>query len=251
MTTKFYQGPYGLLYEDEETLLAKERELNRLQVMNRLLVGMHSGKAQSRNAVHQEMTSQGGYTTSSLAETMTEQEQQVIMEKFNELKQLRAEYIASYNQRAQARKNTQKLLAKLAVDVLAFNTGLLTQLIPKFGLGPAAVMGIATTIWNQFEYLWDMDDIRPALDTHRLLGQGGISGFSDAMDSWDFLGWLENEMTRDVFIDFNPGASLAAPPTSASNLEAMDSTPSPSGAGDREQPDILRWAASIGLSSSK
>ncbi|GBR75293.1 hypothetical protein NO1_2300, partial [Candidatus Termititenax aidoneus] len=84
---KFKRGADGLIYDNDEKFIVLERELSRLQTINRMIGSLHAAKAQSRNAVHTEMTSQSGYSSSPLATALTEQEQSILMEKFNEIKQ--------------------------------------------------------------------------------------------------------------------------------------------------------------------
>ncbi|GBR75295.1 hypothetical protein NO1_2301, partial [Candidatus Termititenax aidoneus] len=115
----FRKGPDGLIYDNDEKFIVLERDLGRLQNINRLITSLHAAKAQARNAVHTEMTSQSGYTTSQLASSLTEQEQSIIMEKFNELKTLRQEYLSAYNAGLQAAANAQKLTTLVKYEATA------------------------------------------------------------------------------------------------------------------------------------
>jgi hypothetical protein len=167
----------GMIYDDDETFLLLERELAIKQGLNRLLVSLHSAKANSRNAVHMEMTSKSGYTSSSLPQAMIEQEQSIIMEKFNELKQLRQEYISAHNQRETAKANADRLTAKAIVNTVAFALGLTTTLVG--GPGPEMLMSLAGVVFNLVESsgLWDRDDKRAHLDTDRLLDSSSYADF--------------------------------------------------------------------------
>ncbi|MDR1323208.1 MAG: hypothetical protein LBK68_02100 [Candidatus Margulisbacteria bacterium] len=157
--TKFKMGADGLIYDNDEKFIILERELSRWQNINRILVSMHSTKAQSRNAVHTEMTSQSGYTTSQLATSMTELEQSIIMEKFNELKTLRQEYISSYNANLSAAANADMYDKKVRLESGAFTIGLMCAFL-EVPMDPSAAMGIAQTLFGASEALWDRDDVR-------------------------------------------------------------------------------------------
>jgi transglutaminase-like putative cysteine protease len=242
-SVKFRRGPDGLVYDDDESILLLERELTVQQGLNRLLVSMHSAKANSRNAVHTEMTSKSGYTSSSLAESMTEQEQSLIMEKFNELKQLRQEYAAAFNQKVQADNNQKKMITKFAVDTAAYAIGIATSFIPMLGFGPETCLGIANTLFNALDFMWDADDLRPHLATNMLLGPSlaapdysannpfagtGYDYYTDALfstyGSSGIVGKLKNWIDAGSVINFNSSARVGASGSSSDRGAAGESS---------------------------
>ncbi|MDR1323935.1 MAG: hypothetical protein LBK68_05805 [Candidatus Margulisbacteria bacterium] len=172
---KFKRGADGLIYDNDEKFIVLEREISRLQIINRTLGSLHAAKAQSRNAVHTEMTSQSGYTTSTLVSSLIEQEQSVIMEKFNEIKQLRQEYISAYNASLSAAANADKLTKLFQLESTAFGIGFLCSFI-EVPMDPQSAIGIVKTLFNAKESVWDRDDLRREFDMTGVVN-GSESGY--------------------------------------------------------------------------
>ncbi|GBR76736.1 hypothetical protein NO2_1234, partial [Candidatus Termititenax persephonae] len=244
---KFLSGEDGLYYEDEEQMLLIERDLSRQQIVNRSLLSLHGAKAQSRASVHQEMTGKSSYNSSNVAQTMIEQEQSIITEKFNELRQLRQEYAAAMNSKIQADINKTKLVAKAATNVAAFTLGCVTQLIPVVGIGPSTLMGIAGTIFGFAESrgVFDKDDQRPLLQTDSLLGSRVISNMELAKVGGNIL----TEMKKGSAIKLTSGSvgksgnPISGYPRSVGavrlEFEAVDTSSGQSEQESRSNPDLI------------
>ncbi|GBR76634.1 hypothetical protein NO2_1155, partial [Candidatus Termititenax persephonae] len=210
---KFLKGEDGLYYDDDERLLLFEHEINKAQVVNRMLVSLHGAKAQSRSAVHQEMTGKSSYSSTNVAQTMIEQEQSIIIEKFNELKQLRQEYTAAMNQKIQAKFNAIKMGVKMAINIAAYALGMITVGIPVVGVGPSVWLGIANTLFLFTESvgLWDKDDWRPMLQTNSLLSGSPVSNMelsgytTDGTAGYNMISAILGDMGRGSAINMLNG----------------------------------------------
>ncbi|GBR75311.1 hypothetical protein NO2_0001, partial [Candidatus Termititenax persephonae] len=244
---KFLSGEDGLYYEDEEQMLLIERDLSRQQIVNRSLLSLHGAKAQSHASVHQEMTGKSSYNSSNVAQTMIEQEQSIITEKFNELRQLRQEYAAAMNSKIQADINKTKLVAKAETNKAAFVLGCGTQLIPVVGIGPSTLMGIASTIFSFAESRgkFDKDDQRPLLQTDSLLGSRVISNMELAKVGGNIL----TEMNKGSAIKLTSGSvGKSGNPISGYSrsvgavrleFEAVDTSSGQSEQESRDNPNLI------------
>ncbi|GBR72581.1 hypothetical protein NO1_0090 [Candidatus Termititenax aidoneus] len=209
-SVRFKQGPDGLIYENDEKLLEMELQLNSLQNINRVLISLHSGKANARNAVHTELTSKSGYTTSSLAESLTEQEQSLIVEKFNELKTVRQEFIAAFNAHEQAVTEAVKTAARAALDTAALVYGFISLALGNKTPGGQTVLTLAGAIFDKLEFLWDKDDVRPHLSLSRFEGSGSAADSpagSDILSRAAYVGSFAStgEQMKNVQAEFGKG----------------------------------------------
>lgn len=181
-----HSGRAGLLmYQDDNQFLFVEKELSRMQTINRVAMHLHSQKSRSRSIIHQEMSGLSSYTTAAAAQQMVEQEQAEILAKFQRIKETQSQYIQTNNDYARAKNEADKLTEKFTWEAAGFATGLVALFIPFIPLDPGSAMGLASFMFSTLrEPSYDLDDNRPEL-LLPMLGADGtfgtmMGGFEDS-----------------------------------------------------------------------